>query len=47
MTEVTVGNAGIGLETTCAPTDADNGAVVPSGLRLLAKGLQCKRLDNP
>jgi hypothetical protein len=37
MTAVTVGNAGIGLETTCAPTDADNGAVGPSSLRLASK----------
>src|SRR6266436_3212585 len=37
MTAVTVGNTGIGLETTCAPTDADNGAVGPSSLRLASK----------
>jgi len=37
MTAVTAGNAGIGLETTCAPTDADNGTVGPSSLRLASK----------
>jgi luciferase family oxidoreductase group 1 len=37
MTALTVGNAGIGLEATCAPTDADNGTVGPSSLRLASK----------
>jgi luciferase family oxidoreductase group 1 len=37
MTAVTVGNAGIGLETACAPSDADNVAVGPSSLRLASK----------
>jgi luciferase family oxidoreductase group 1 len=37
MTALTVGNAGNELEATCAPTDAENGAVGPGSLRLASK----------